>query len=367
LKRVLYIGWIGYKNLGDELMFDLFKQHFYRLGNQYSLDVVNNEERFLKNANLNLYDLIVLGGGSILSSSQHFVEPHIIKTLDKALSLSKQIMIWGSGIDWVSKEHLQHLINKNTLALSETDEDKLRVKRVFEESVWSGVRGPLTHELLKNYGVEKNLHVSGDPGFLLTRSKKYTSEKMILGQKVDQYEKIAGVNWGTTFNAIYGQDEIQVEDQMADALNSLIDQGYLIYLYLVWGTDVDATERLYSKLTNKESVILDKTLYNQDELMTIIEQFTFTINFKLHANFLSLAAQIPFIALGYRFKIFDFAKSVDLENFVISTDDPDIVNKIFELESEITKNKSIIIEKLKSYQNYYTDLITEPFDHNLYL
>lgn len=362
LKKVLYVGWIGYQNLGDELMFDLFKQQFLKLDGSYKLESANIEHQFLKNVSFKEYDLIVLGGGSILSREPYFVHPYTVDILHQALSLNKKIMIWGTGIDWVPKSYIQQLENHEEIPLVVSDDFKLKTREVFEESAWVGVRGPLTSKVLQNFGV-KNIQVSGDPGFLLTN-------RNLDGDQVPPFhhhEKVIGVNWGTTYNFIYGQNEIEVENQLARALNQLIDQGYKVYLFIVWNADLEAAERLYSKLHNKQSAILDKTLYNQEELMNIIQHFAFTINFKLHANYLSLASHVPFIALGYRFKVFDFIKSVDLEDYIISTDQDDITEQILHLEPKIMKDQTAIISKMKMFQSLYSKRIRVPFENHLYL
>ncbi|MET3321390.1 UNVERIFIED_ORG: polysaccharide pyruvyl transferase WcaK-like protein [Peribacillus simplex] len=367
MKKVLYIGWIGYKNLGDDLMFDLFKQNLISMGENYKLDVVNNEKIYLEKYPLDPYDLIVLGGGSILSGPGHIVNPVIINTLYKAISLNKKVMIWGSGIDWVPKEFIESLKNNKELNLMVAENVKNKVKDVFEKSAWAGVRGPLTLDLLKSIGINMNkIHVSGDPGFLLRKniSKINTINQNSVGNKE---EKIIGVNWGTTYNIIYGKDEIKVEDQLVSALQALIQKGYKIYLFIVWGMDLEATERLYNKINNEENVILDINLHHQDELISIIENFSFTINFKLHSNYISLAAHVPFVALGYRFKVFDFVKSSGLDEFIISTDSNTIVEQIINLESIIAKNRSSIINTMKIQQNLYSQRIRVPFENNLYI
>ncbi|MBS2967892.1 polysaccharide pyruvyl transferase family protein [Metabacillus sp. KIGAM252] len=359
MKRILYIGWLGYKNLGDELMFDLFKEQFSSLGEGYKLDAVNNEPVYLDRYPLDSYDLIVLGGGSILSGPQHFIQPSLINTLHKAVRSDKKVMIWGSGIDWVPKPLHAALQEKREWKFTGHEDLYRKTKEVFEKAIWAGVRGPLTEGLLKNLGVSpEKIHVSGDPGFLLKKAEEDFTKPV---------QKIIGVNWGTTYNMLYGNDENKVEDQLAAALKGFIKKGYKVYLYTVWSVDLPAAERLYEKINEREDVVLDKHLYHQDELISLLEDFSFTINFKLHPNFLSLAAHVPFAALGYRFKVFDFVKSIDLEELVISTDSNDITAELAKAELYISQNRDRIVEKMKFWQAYYRYQMTKPFEQQLYL
>ncbi|MCJ7841931.1 polysaccharide pyruvyl transferase family protein [Lederbergia sp. NSJ-179] len=353
MKHVLYIGWIGYHNLGDELMFDLFKHKFSKLGEYYKLDLVNNEKRYLDNAPLHVYDLIVLGGGSIISGPDQLIQPYIIETLYKAIQLNKKVMIWGSGIDWAPKSYIAP---DAPISWQASPEIKQKAQTVFAESVWTGVRGPLTQQILQHCGINTPIEISGDPAFLL--DKKSTDEKT---------NKLIGVNWGTSYQNIYGHDEIILENRLASALNQLIAKGYKLYFYLVWHADLEVTKRLCQKLTNQQAITLDEKVYHQDELMVLMNRFDFTINFKLHANYLSLAAQVPFIALGYRFKIFDFAASIDLSDMVIATDDAQLSDNILALEQQIATNKQRIINSMQQYQQIYQKKLMKPFEQGLYL
>lgn len=367
MKKVLYIGWIGYKNLGDELMFDLFKEQFLKLGNSYTLEFVNIEHRYLKNISPQSYDLIIIGGGSILGGYEQYLHPYVIDFLHHALTLNKKIMIWGTGIDWVPKDFIDKLNGNEKIPVSISPNLQEKIERVFRESVWSGVRGPLTLKMLEQYGIKNNVLISGDPAFLLKHQPNTKENNLLTDSRLQHYEKIIGVNWGTSFNYIYGENEIKVEDELAAALNQLIEKGYLVYLFSVWKTDFVAIERLYTKLSNKRMVILDKTLRDQNELMTLINHFVFTINFKLHANYISLAANVPFVALGYRFKVFDFIKSLNFEDFIIATDEENIEKQLLIKETEIVKNRPDIITTMDFYQKLYRKKIKEPFEKKLYI
>jgi len=357
MKKILYIGWIGYNNLGDELMYDLFKEQLQLLPVPYKLDLVNNEIRYLSNVSIEPYDAIVLGGGSILSDASQPIQPEIINFLYQAIQAEKQVMIWGSGTDWLSQETLAQLQADAALDITvpETLQEKFRT--VFTEAAWSGVRGPLTKRLFTKLTALEHIPISGDPGFLLKKPKH---------PKQAPQQKTIGVNWGTAYNNVYGENEQYVEDALAKALNAFIDQGYAIYLYTVWGEDLAPTQRLYEKLTKKEHVTFDETLYHHDDLLVILASFDFTINFKLHANYLSLAARVPFIALGYRFKIFDFAQSINLGELVIPMSATSIDNKIQALAEHIQQNRTSIIETMTTHQKEYAKRLSVPFKENLF-
>ncbi|WP_152657819.1 polysaccharide pyruvyl transferase family protein [Oceanobacillus sp. CFH 90083] len=363
MKHVIYIGWIGYNNLGDELMFECFKKEFFKLGDTYKLDLVNNEKRYLDNAALQNYDLIVLGGGSILSGAAYPIQPYIMETLYQALQMNKKVMIWGSGIDWVPKDYLSDRQNINVITANMTDTFHKNLNTVFHECVWSGVRGPLTKQFLQDAGVTNEVKVSGDPAFLLPNALDTDP----FSDNFSSNDKIIGVNWGTSFDNIYGRNEITLENQLAAALNQLISQGYKIYFYLMWDADSEPTKRLAAKLNDPSSYQLDNNVYTAAESIALIKHFTLTINFKLHANYLSLAAGVPFIALGYRFKIFDFVRSVGLDQLAIATDDAELERKIMDLIEIINSSYTELVNTMAKQHQFYRSQLLEPFEHGLYI
>lgn len=59
-EKVLYLGWIGFKNLGDELLWELFKQHFDGRYHAESVELIPSKPGVPVN-DMNLYDTVILG------------------------------------------------------------------------------------------------------------------------------------------------------------------------------------------------------------------------------------------------------------------------------------------------------------------
>ncbi|WP_336865826.1 hypothetical protein [Peribacillus frigoritolerans] len=94
MKRILYLGWQGYKNLGDDLCWDLFKEHCdkYLDASTYSLQSSQPTK-----ADITPYDTIILGGGSLLSSD-------FIELLYSAMK-QKNILLFGVVVT-IGKQNL---------------------------------------------------------------------------------------------------------------------------------------------------------------------------------------------------------------------------------------------------------------------
>ncbi|RDW19350.1 polysaccharide pyruvyl transferase family protein [Oceanobacillus chungangensis] len=352
MKKVLYIGWIGYKNLGDDLLWNIF----YGLSEKFQLEakqikIVPSFPR-VDISDLKPYDTIVLGGGSLIS-------PTYIHILKKALDMNKRVIIWGSGIDRISEKNLESLQSSTKLQLRQrfNEGEAIILKNVFSRASYGGVRGNLTKQALVALGVnQEDIQVIGDPGLLLTTKKP-----------LNKKEKIIGINWGTTLNTLYGNNEKHLELQLVETCKALINKGYKLYIYCVWDQDKAACQRLYKKIDDVENVVLDYTLYSEQELIPLLSSCTLTINYKLHPNLLSLAANVPFIALGYRYKVFDFAQSVGLEEYVLSTSNTNLLEDILNLTSKIETNTESILNTYKEKRDLYLPLIEKPFYSNLFV
>lgn len=350
MKKLLYIGWIGFNNLGDELLWHIFRDTCtkYLDANQITI-IPSLPGTNLKN--LEEFDTVVLGGGSLLL-------PGYLQILQNALHKGKSVMIWGSGIDWIGKSNLDLLTNDKLYSLEQNfkQKDIDVLDEVIERALFVGVRGPLTKkaiEIMLGSAKSKKVKIIGDPAFLLQQANSNKPQ-----------EKVIGINWGTTFNRLYGGSEGSVEEQLVETAKKLINKGYKILIYAVWTNDISHCERLYNKINNPENVILDKKLYTEQQLIEKLSGCTATINFKLHANFLSLAANVPAIALGYRFKVFDFAALLGFQNLVISTDSKQLTEEILARVEMIEKNRPAIIKQYHTHQQTYTPLLESLFTQN---
>src|SRR5690606_3914149 len=98
-------------------------------------------------------------------------------------------------------------------------------------------------------------------------------------------------------------------------------------------------------------------------LMRIMKCCTFTVNFKLHANVISAMAGIPFIALGYRMKTFDFMESIGRTSYVISTDEDQIADKLEKLSRLVQENWEIDKQPLYSKISSYQTNLKTPFSN----
>ncbi|MGG4398231.1 hypothetical protein ABEX25_28575 [Paenibacillus thiaminolyticus] len=100
-------------------------------------------------------------------------------------------------------------------------------------------------------------------------------------------------------NQVFGHDEAFVEDKLVRAAKEWIRQGYSILMFVMWPHDIAASRRMMHKIGCKNRVRLFETV-NPYQLMSIIGQCKFTVDFKLQAAVLS-AVMALHPASRYRF------------------------------------------------------------------
>ncbi len=348
--KILYLAWLGSNNLGDVYMWEIFRKLSLQYLDQQRFEVIPSLPH-IDLSDLDPYDLIVLGGGSI-------IHPKYIRILHQALQLKKHVMIWGSGIDSLDKEYMNHYHGRsNSIPPLFSTEIQAKLKTILHQSIYTGVRGPLTYHLLREMNLPvAHVEQSLDPGLLVepTQTQPVSPQKELKG-------KWLALNWGTSYNKIFGGSEIRVENQLVKAIRHLIQKGYHIYLYTVWWRDRKPAQRLYEKIGDKRHVYFDPNIYHYLELIEILKQCQLTINLKLHANVLSAVAKVPFIALGYRIKVFDFALSLGLQNLVLFTDDPRLSDKIVRMTSKKSAYQKILHTQMAQYLPIALRNLTKPF------
>lgn len=110
----------------------------------------------------------------------------------------------------------------------------------------------------------------------------------------------------------------------------------------------------------------DPKVYSAADYVQLLDGFEATINFKLHANLLSAAANVPFVCIGYRFKSFDLMHGLDLADWIVASDDSQLAVKLLEKVQAAAAWRQGFISKLeKGRQTAYQSLVT-PFRERLF-
>lgn len=346
VRKILYVGWIGFNNLGDELMWKVFEQLSHKHLDANQAQVIPSLPG-VDLVDLSPYDTVVLGGGSLLV-------PGYANVAHRAVQQQKRLLVWGSGYDTQQPVQIDSAGRLLESRFGESDKMRQMLREIGRHATFFGVRGPLTYQYLQAAGVEGRLAVSGDPGMLLL--PLLTDESPARNQ-----EPVIGINWGTSYNRIYGKNEATVEDALATAARQLIEDGCKLYIYTMWGPDREANKRLCQKIGVPHKTTLDLDVHSHTELMRRLQKMDATINFKLHANVLSAACGVPFVCLGYRFKCFDFTHSLDVSELTVATDEQDLGTRLLNRVRYALEYREAIRHNMAIRQQQMIRCLEEPF------
>ncbi|TDX52356.1 polysaccharide pyruvyl transferase family protein [Orenia marismortui] len=343
--KALYIGWLGHKNVGDDFLVDIFRQ-------QLSLNNINWDiDKTLANSSigdLREYDLIILGGGSLLTV------PYYIELCLKASKLGIPYVIWGTGVDNRDKGISTKIYEDLVVNKVKKGSKVIRLDEVVEKANLIGVRGNITKAILNN----DKAKVIGDPGISFS---KFISELPTV-KEIEEFcsdqKDIVVVNWGTSYNNIFGKSEAEVEKELERAVREILNQGYKVIVYPIWSEDIKVIKSFVDKFENSNIMAINQ-VYDADEIAAMIDKAKFTINLKLHANIISMTRMKPFISLAYGLKCYDFAQSIDSMELIIPTDEVTqdrILDKVVHIKQnyEQIQNKfQLMIDKYYKRQMEY--------------
>jgi acetyltransferase-like isoleucine patch superfamily enzyme len=339
-KKILYLGWLGQGNVGDDLLFDIFKKMMFSVNDNIKFNLIIDNFIPVNNYHIDLtqYDLIVLGGGSLYSLS--YWEDICLN----AYKLNIPYVTWGTGLDIRDKNATTKIIigYENNIKLNI---DLQKTVNVINGAKLASVRGEISKYTIGN----EKLEVIGDPGIIFDKlSISYPAIEEV-SDFIDENDKFVLVNWGTSYNNIMGKDEKALETEIEKTITNLLESGYKIIIYPIWINDINKCIELSEKFQNN-NVMCIKKVYDAYGICSLIKNAYMTINLKLHANILSMSMGKPFISLSYGMKCYDFCQSVGSEDLSIFTDEASCT-EILKKFNQIQKNYSKLVDKF----NYFID------------
>ena len=347
MRAAVYMGWVGYENLGDEAIYSLCKKRFSSL-RWSSLDQLNYQPNIpllirrgahdiphlfsvlkeelshqtrLRNLAVNsahrlassLYGEVgLLGGGTIINQSSYLLESYVtVRNRTRSL-----VPVLGAGVAspdfWSTK--------------SDWKDSRKEWVTVLDELPIVGVRGPLSKNLLDDVGA-RNVIVCGDPA--VAYHLEYASKPL---HAQGNRPLRAAINTGDCSGNLWGRMD-DVQESLTKLVLWLEASGHQIEFIPVWPKDVGPCVDVARKAGLERSVV-GPVLSSHTAFLSKIETFDIVVALKLHAAILSAVANIPFVLLGYQPKSLDFAASLGWEQFTIRTDQL-TTSKLIELVSHL--------------------------------
>lgn len=366
----IYIGWVGYLNLGDEAMFDLCRSRFpsIRWSRLENISYGPQVTHFAKQEHpvRHLAEVITSE-----ISTQRRLRSLVVKAIHKAaLRSGREVGLCGGGT----------YINRNTSALENYFSVRDRTGSpvptfgtgVIDPEFWSthekgwvdrrkdwvsvlselpvvGVRGPLSKALLDDAGA-RNVVVCGDPAvsFHAPYAGKPRSRRAGTSLRV-------GINAGDCSGQLWGGRLEDVQESFAELAHWLRQSGHEIEIIPVWQKDVGACLDLARRAGLDRSVV-SPICYRHEAFLSRVEKLDLLVALKLHAGILAAAANVPFVAIEYQPKFRDFASSIGWKDFIIRTDQlkpGSLIDLVSGLMAQLETQSSYLCKQLCNLMNTF--------------
>lgn len=271
--RIRYVGWTGHHNMGDEAMLQAVTALFDWAEIQTQGDRA---------------DLLMLGGGTLINRGY-------LRQLRPLDSPNLERVAFGPGV-------------ANPEYWGEPKEDTADWVDFLDSCAYVGVRGPMSADLLRDWGLRRELEVVGDPALSLRPSPGI---ERVDGRVIVCPAWSRGLLWGDS-------DDVVI-DAFARLTRELLDRGHDTWVLSCFPGDdrhiidmmrrADAADLPFMAAHDEPAHALD--------LMASAE---LAVSERLHGAVLAAAAGTVPVMVEYRPKLRDFAQSIGLDDLALRTD-----------------------------------------------
>ena len=297
-----YVGWLGYKNTGDEALYAAISKIFSDYSFNHSLYKQNSQITFF-------------GGGTLIPGHMVWTKPN------------KYNYAYGVGV-------------MNTAFWG--DPEPLLIERLRDFNFrFLGVRDFESQKKLRDWGIKSD--VIGDPGLLLEANSYVKKDNHLIG-----------LTLGPSRGAIWGENQPRILEETVELCKVLIHNNYRPVLIPFSADDIT----YYEKISKSAKIPIFQNWGNIQQVLDFISSCHLVIGEKLHSLVFSAATFTPFISIEYRPKCVEFAKVVGFEKFNIRTDEY-TSERVLQLFDCLSNNWDIMRERLVRNVEVYRKKLRE--------
>jgi hypothetical protein len=332
-ERLAYLGWLGRKNLGDEVLFEAID------GLLEPLKLYSMERREWNPVSKLLEQFIgvrsnggaILGGGTILKDSY----------LDRFGKEEKLKAVFGSGlgIDWADFRKYRGGGGHPSL-LSEKSIGSL-------DGLQVGVRGPISRDLLLKMGVE-HAQMIGDPALALCDPRPVSREKR--GR--------IGINLGCENLDDPDIHQRHIESVVTKFCNVQIKRSEEVVFFPMSPIDEEIGLRIRDNLCSAQFTVFKDYLHTPS-VMSAMKSCDGMVAQRLHAGIIAVGCGVPSLFFCYSPKCWDFLESVHCESLGLDLEElesmdlvekwDEMLNDRVELESEMSTSVIGLKKRLSDF------------------
>lgn len=316
--RINYIGFTGRDNLGDEAV----------LAGVQRLLPDTEIARDLSDA-----EVLMVGGGTLINGKGYYLT-RVLRNDSPDL----ERVLLGTGV--------------RSPAFWGTTENMAEWSSFIESSLYAGVRGPDSVTYLQELGFKGDMDIFGDPALALTRPP---GTEEVAGRIVVCPVYTAGDLWGKSDETVFST--------LANTIGRLRAAGHEVVMMSAFPSD----DRWLIEIMREANATDATYVPGYADLATTLEWLAsadLVIGERLHASILAAACETPFVALEYRPKIRDFAKSIGMERQVLRTDEiaelDDLVTESLDRLDLIRRDLAVSVASVRKHQEAVAvDLVTQ--------
>jgi Polysaccharide pyruvyl transferase len=290
---VLYVGFCGNNNLGDDIIFDVVQRYLYPLQLVNASPVLPVELRLaqLSRRNVAFLKHMVVGGGTLLNSSNY------VDRCSRVLRAGGDVFIFGTGVRdpvyWA-----RHLGQASMAAIA------ARWLSAINAAQLVTVRGPLSARMLNEMGVTREVEIVGDPA--LSTSLLTTSPPKEPG--------LIGLNIGSHRPSMVSFDELV--QLLRQSMLDLLRRGYRLVFFALHPIDLECFFGLQREPWAR-GIELVKLFGSHRKEVARIAACELVISQRLHAAVVAHAYGVPAVAMVYDPKILDHMAAMGQEAWAV--------------------------------------------------
>jgi polysaccharide pyruvyl transferase WcaK-like protein len=334
--RVLYLGWLGRGNLGDEALWQAFAERvpgaipftspsrmLARAARLFrALRMAGTAEALIRRHNcvcLRTFPgrTVVLGGGTLIGS------PGWLDVLGEAFALGYRAHSFGTGMldaeFWAGRPGFP----------ADMRDHLGKWQDVLGRFETLSVRGVRTQQALERLGL--TCQVTGDPVVLFTEQAESRSVT----------ERVVGLNWGDARGHLWGGEERLVGQALRSLANGLASDGWKVLVFAVYGPDAALCREWIATLKRFDQVELIIERYDPRRYIQLVRRCAVFVGMKLHATALAFVGQVPSIMLEYRPKCADFMETMEAADRNVRCDRLDADDLRMMVETAYTDREAI--------------------------
>lgn len=342
MKKILFSGYFGFDNSGDDAILKAMVDDFKKLNIDIELKAFSNNpvktekiydiksaDRFNLShliANLKETDLFISGGGSLLqdvTSTRSLA--YYLFLIFLAKILGKKVYVYANGIGPINKPF-----------------NRFMTKIILEKVDFISLRDKLSYDFVKKLKLKnKNIKVTADPVFSLEPISDKKTEEILAKEGIKISQNTIGIcirEWKKA------QD---LKEKLAYVCDYLVEMGYDVLLVPFHMPRDNVYSMELAKLCkNKDRISTITKTYKAQELMGIFRKCKLLLAMRLHSVIYAAVVNLPMVGLIYDPKVramvdeLGISEYVDVENF--TTDE--LIDQVKKALDNLEQRR-IILEK----------------------